>query len=136
MKLTKEEKAIRKRLVEAANGITESIKRWNHLFNYGGSDPAWPDGVNMNLVRNHISFFKHEIETICVETELPVPDEYRLPTPPYIDNNYFARPESERAKRIMNRPGWQCYNHEHIGIDRSGRIEMLLPEARETQAMG
>lgn len=128
--MTKEEKAIQKRLERAAKGITESIKRWNNLFDHGGSDPVYPDGVNMNLIRNHIRFFKHEIEVICEETGLAIPDEYRLPTPPYIDNNYFARPESERAKRIMSRPSWQCYNHERIGIDRSGRVGMLWQDAQ------
>lgn len=136
MKLTKEERERRERLAGATNGITESIKRWNNLFERGGSDPGYPDGVNMNLVRNHVRYYKREIEAICEETGLSIPDEYRLPTPPYIDNNYFARPESERAKRIMSRPGWRCYNHERIGIDRSGRMEMLWPDARGAQTMG
>lgn len=28
--------------------------RWQDIFAFGCNDPAWPDGCNLNLVRNHI----------------------------------------------------------------------------------
>ena len=31
--------------------------RWDDIKKNGCSDPAWPDGVNLNLVRNHIIYF-------------------------------------------------------------------------------
>lgn len=34
--------------------LVKSFERWEHLKEYGGSDPFYSDGVNMNLVRNHI----------------------------------------------------------------------------------
>ena len=35
-----------------AKQIRESLERWNHLNEHGGSDPFYSDGLNMNLVRN------------------------------------------------------------------------------------
>ena len=32
----------------------ESYDSWKCIYNGGGSDPFWADGVNLNLVRNHI----------------------------------------------------------------------------------
>lgn len=29
-------------------------ERWRDMFTHGCSDPAWPDGCNLNLTRNHI----------------------------------------------------------------------------------
>ena len=30
------------------------LERWRDIFEHGCSDPAWPDGCNLNLIRNHI----------------------------------------------------------------------------------
>ena len=30
------------------------LERWRDIFEHGCSDPAWPDGCNLNLTRNHI----------------------------------------------------------------------------------
>ena len=40
--------------------LEKSYACWDHLKEYGGSDPFWPDGVSMNLVRNHIIYVKAE----------------------------------------------------------------------------
>lgn len=29
-------------------------EHWQDIFEHGCSDPAWPDGCNLNLTRNHI----------------------------------------------------------------------------------
>lgn len=29
-------------------------EHWQEIFEHGCSDPAWPDGCNLNLTRNHI----------------------------------------------------------------------------------
>ena len=34
--------------------IEQDRKHWQDIFENGCSDPFWEDGVNMNLVRNHI----------------------------------------------------------------------------------
>ena len=37
--------------------LQEENKHWDDLKKNGCSDPAWPDGVNLNLVRNHIIYW-------------------------------------------------------------------------------
>jgi hypothetical protein len=92
-----------------------TIARWKSIRVNGCNDPGWPDGVNMNLLRNHLMSYKKQIRELCIANNLLLPPEVYTPDLPYTDCNYFAKPESDRAKRIMNRPGWQCYNHEPIG---------------------
>ena len=82
----------------AADGISESLAQWEHLRVMGGRDPFWPDGCNMNLVRNHIIHHKMQLLELCEGRELP--SEYYLPTPEEVDNNYMA-PNGEFYERRM-----------------------------------
>ena len=52
---------VAEQIAEYERKIDESVARWNHLLKHGGSDPFWPDGTNMNLVRNHVIYYLHEI---------------------------------------------------------------------------
>lgn len=78
-------------------------KHWDDLKKNGCSDPAWPDGVNLNLVRNHIIYWYRLLrertnQTVQLsmfdagmdlrnERPLPpeVPDRYMVPTGKYPD---------------------------------------------------
>lgn len=42
--------------------LEKAYAHWQDLYEHGGSDPTWPDGVNLNLVRNHIINYKRQIE--------------------------------------------------------------------------
>lgn len=70
--------------------ITREIAHWKDLNENGGSDPAWSDGVNMNLTRNHIIYDKRQITELCGKYGIPFPDEMYLPAPPEVDNYYMA----------------------------------------------
>lgn len=37
--------------------IDERFHTWNQIAQHGCSDPFWPDGVNLNLIRNHIIYY-------------------------------------------------------------------------------
>lgn len=37
--------------------VDGEFRRWEHIHDHGCQDPHWEDGVNMNLVRNHIIYF-------------------------------------------------------------------------------
>ena len=39
-----------------------SYECWNHILQNGAGDPFWEDGANMNLVRNHIIYYKRQCE--------------------------------------------------------------------------
>lgn len=70
------------------NQLRDSYVRWNALKEEGGSDPFWPDGTNMNLVRNHILWTRKQCEEFLSEEDYP--EEYYLDLPPEVDANYMA----------------------------------------------
>ncbi len=74
------------------SALKNCFDRWKHLREYGGSDPSFADGVNMNLVRNHIMYYKEKIE----ETLPPYHEIYHRETPPKVDMDYMARPDEIR----------------------------------------
>ncbi len=74
--------------------LEKAYTHWQDLYDHGGSDPTWPDGVNLNLVRNHIIYYKRQIEETC---PLYMGDKlYQRDLPPEVDNNYMARPDEIR----------------------------------------
>lgn len=44
--------------------LIREYEHWEYLKEYGGSDPHYDDGVNMNLTRNHIIYYKNELEDL------------------------------------------------------------------------
>lgn len=75
--------------------LQRAFYRWDALYAFGGHDPFWSDGVNLNLVRNHISFYKKEIEQTCEPQSYP--DIYYRETPKEVPQDYMARREEIRA---------------------------------------
>jgi hypothetical protein len=95
-------KAPEQQLCDAAKRIRQEINHWHYINKIGCQDPFWPDGCNMNLVRNHIISYKLEIQQICEESGFALPEEYYLPTPPEVDNDYMAnQKQKERVKRLI-----------------------------------
>lgn len=41
--------------------IEDEFRRWDHIRLHGCNDPGWEDGVNMNLVRNHIIYYYRKL---------------------------------------------------------------------------
>ena len=81
--------------------IRWEIAHWKNINKSGCNDPFWADGCNMNLTRNHIICDKMDIERICKESNIPLPEEYYLSTPPEVDDDYMAnRKQRERVKRL------------------------------------
>ena len=81
--------------------IEKALAHWQHMAKYGCSDPFWPDGVNMNLVRNHIIWYLVHIaelqqkprqismfETVEKTITNDVMSDPRLPI--QVDHNYMA----------------------------------------------
>lgn len=48
-----------------------SYECWNHILQNGAGDPFWEDGANMNLVRNHIIYYKRQCEAELLPEEYP-----------------------------------------------------------------
>ena len=69
--------------------LEESFQRWdNELYN-GGSDPYYSDGLNMNLLRNHIIAYKTQMK----ETG-ELPQIYHRKTPEELPDSFMAQAEN------------------------------------------
>lgn len=92
-----------KELAELEKELKKSFEQWKLGKEHGLYDPFYPDGVNMNLIRNHIMYYKNEIEKICKEKGLPLPEIYFEETPPKVDSKYMARADEIRAnaKKVL-----------------------------------
>ena len=81
--------------------LLERVERWKYINENGCTDPLWADGSNMNLVRNHIIYYKKHINEMCLKESIPLPEEYYIPTPPLVNNNYMANyNDKKRVKRL------------------------------------
>lgn len=80
--------------------IVRELEHWQALREYGCQDPFWPDGTNMNLTRQHIIYYKERLKELIPGGNLP--EEYYLPTPPVVDNDYLA-PKGEYFKQRLKR---------------------------------
>ena len=86
-----------------AAALEKSFARWDFIRENGCSDPFWTDGVNMNLVRNHIIFYKQKLSEET--TVFLLPEAFYRETPPLLDNDYMARADEIRqnAARSMQK---------------------------------
>lgn len=94
---------------ELQKSVLDSLKRWNHLKKKGGTDPFWPDGTNMNLVRSHVFYYQGQLRELCKEQKVrPCPVEAKLKPPRAISETYCA-PKSNagpcRERRAAARKG-------------------------------
>lgn len=84
---------------ELSKILSDRYKRWEHIKENGSNDPNWADGSNMNLVRDHILYYKKQCEEFLKENDYP--EEYYLETPQRVDMNYIAREEEIRERAIL-----------------------------------
>lgn len=82
MPVDEKEKVIRR--------LIDSFQRWENLLRQGGQDPFATDGIDMNLVRNHIIADKQQIEKLFADKK---PDIYHRPTPDVMPDTYMAKAE-------------------------------------------
>lgn len=68
-------------------------KHWHSLYEFGGQDPTWSDGCNLNILRGHLI---HYVDLgLIPPPEMPLPDE--------VDQNFMAKAEEvlHRAKEAL-----------------------------------
>lgn len=83
-----------------AREILKELSRYKEILENGCNDPNWSDGANLLLIRNHVLYYKREIEQICKDNSLDLPPEYYYPTPAEQDKNYMANKNTERFKKL------------------------------------
>lgn len=81
------------KIAEMIGELKGRFARWSEIKNNGAKDPFWTDGVNINIVRNHILYYRKEIEQLSVGLLFP-PDDPILnePVPPEMPNEWMAKP--------------------------------------------
>lgn len=83
--------AKRKETENFAEELVKSFEHWEQLREYGGSDPFYADGTNMNLVRNHIMYYKQKIMEQYGSDYEKYPEIFYRETPPEVRDSYMAR---------------------------------------------
>lgn len=82
--------------------LKEDYRRWEHLKEYGGSDPFWDDSVNMNLVRNHIIYHKKQMEEQYGTAYETYPEIYFRELPPKVQEGYMANAAEIREQAVKS----------------------------------
>ena len=106
--------------------LQKSFDRWEHIRVNGCNDPCWPDGVNMNLVHNHIFYYKRKIEETMPPEEYPAV--YFRETPPEVDRDYIARGDEIRANA---KNSLKVYKADPDYKFLLGRVERLTEKQRK-----
>lgn len=120
--------------------LEKAYAQWESLYKQGGSDPFYADGVNLNLVRNHILYFKRQIE----ETQ-PLymnSEAYQREPPPQVEDGYMARAKEIRdnAKTTLTAyktdPYYQYLLHHREELDDAGlKKTSIRPVLNYAQAL-
>jgi hypothetical protein len=92
---------------ELQKSIKDSFKRWDQIRRRGTTDPSWPDGTNMNLVRNHVFYYQGKLRELCKTQKVrPCPIEAKRKPPREVSHEYCA-PKSKsgpcRERRAAKR---------------------------------
>lgn len=88
--------------------IDREFQEWNNIACSGCQDPSWPDGVNMNLVRNHIIYWyrlldeKHVADTQTSLFDSQMAEAPRRPVPPKVPDQYMVA-ECKYSDRLNGR---------------------------------
>ncbi len=98
-------KTMQEQIDEYRAEIIKELERWKYINKNGCNDPFWGDGLNMNLVRNHIIYYKNEIAQICEENGLVLPEEFYMPLPPEVNNYYMAKLDREKRVQRLTQEG-------------------------------
>jgi hypothetical protein len=98
--MKKKKMAPERQLVELVTEHNERYLRWQALHDEGGSDPGWSDGVNMNLLKNHVFSYKRQMKELCEKTNLDLPGAYFREPLPEMDQDYMARKDEIKSSAI------------------------------------
>lgn len=90
----------KKEKVDYEAQLIREYEHWEYLKEHGGSDPNYDDGVNMNLIRNHIIYWKNEIEKKYGGDVNQYPEIYFREIPPEADNGLIVMAAEIRDKAV------------------------------------
>ena len=76
--------------------LKEDFERYQYVLENGSNDPLWSDGVNLNLIRNHIIHQKKIIENKFVNESYPAI--YFQSTPDEVNSDFMVHEDMIRQK--------------------------------------
>lgn len=84
--------------------LAREYERWEHLWKHGGNDPFYDDAVNLNLVRNHIRYWKWKMEERYGADRNQYPAIYFRELPPEIGRGYMVKAAEirDRAAEVLD----------------------------------
>lgn len=80
----------KKQEIDLEERLKQDYERWEHIKEFGCSDPFWEDGANMNIVRNHIIHHKREMEEKYGADHEKYPEIYYRELPPEAYQGYMS----------------------------------------------
>ncbi len=106
--MTKSKKTVTKE--DLLQQIEDEFQRWDHIHLHGCNDPGWEDGVNMNLVRNHIIYYYRKLSELmdglqmCLFSDAGFePEQYGMrPVPPKYPIDWMC-PTGDYPDRLVGR---------------------------------
>ena len=81
-------------LDEIYGDLGMAYAEWQNRYTNGGTDPFWPDGCNLELCRNHILYYKREIDESYPDA--PKRALYLRELPPEVEQTYMANADGIR----------------------------------------
>ena len=81
--------------------LRHEFSHWIKIVNEGSTDPFYLDGCGIDLVRNHIIYYKREIRALCEASGMPEPMEIKWSTPPEFPYSYMASAKGKRAEKLI-----------------------------------
>ena len=92
MWMAKRKKTLEEQVQECISDLKQAYAQWQRQYVEGVGDPNWPDGTNLNLVHNHICFYKRRLRELQEQGWMgEFPEVFFQPEPPKLDNDYMAR---------------------------------------------
>lgn len=79
--------------------IRDEYKWWNEIAEHGCSDPYWPDGSNLNLIRNRILSLRREAIDRAREDGASIPPEAYWSLPPEVPPSFMAKGNPYRRRK-------------------------------------
>ena len=80
--------------------LASEYERWEHYREHGGSDPFYDDAMNMNLIRNHIFYWKFQMEKKYGDDYGRYPEIYFRELPPEVTKGYMTKAAEIRDKAV------------------------------------
>ena len=71
--------------------IRNEYQAWDWIAEHGCGDPFWEDGANMNIIRNHIIYYKKQLISQAEEENAPIPQEVYWALPPEVPDTYMVK---------------------------------------------